>query len=111
MLWATFADNFIRIGLWLPAFITFSYPDSYIAIPRLLLKGKYLGFLGSLVIWLAVGWFLSVYYLKYISAPVLDLMRLPRGDGYECQCFLCVMTTAACFSSLSLGKQWLLKQR
>src|ERR1700744_1516307 len=77
MLWATFADNFIRIGLWLPAFITFSYPVSYIAIPRLLLKGKYLGFLGSLVIWLAVGWFLSVYYLKYISAPVLDLMRLP----------------------------------
>jgi len=42
---------------------------------------------------------------------VLDLMRMARGDGYTWQCFLCVLTTTACFSSLSLGKQWLLKQR
>jgi len=111
MLWSTFTDNFIRIALWIPVFTIFSYPVSYIAIPKLLLKGKYLVFLGSLVIWLAVGWFLSVYFLKHISAPLLDLMKMPHGDDYEWQCFLCVMTTAACFSSLSLGKQWLLKQR
>ena len=111
MIWSTFTDNFIRIGLWIPVFTIFSYPVSYVAIPKLLLKGKYLIFLGSLVIWLVVGWFLSVYFLKHISAPLLDLMNMPHGDDYEWQCFLCVMTTAACFSSLSLGKQWLLKQR
>jgi hypothetical protein len=111
MLWATFTDNFIRIALWIPVFTIFSYPVSYMAIPKLLLKGKYLVFLGSLVIWLVVGWFLSVYFLKYIDAPLLDLMNMPHGDDYEWQCFLCVLTTAACFSSLSLGKQWLLKQR
>jgi len=111
MLWSTFADNFIRIALWIPVFIIFSYPVSFIAIPRLLLKGKYLLFLGSILIWLAVGWFLSVYYLKYVSAPVLTRMGMPPGEGYAWQCFLCVMTTTACFSSLSLGKQWLLKQR
>jgi len=38
-------------------------------------------------------------------------MHKPHGDGYAWQCFLCVLTTAACFSSLSLGKQWLLKQK
>jgi len=111
MLWSTFADNFIRIALWIPVFIIFSYPVSFIAIPRLLLKGKYGVFLGSILIWLAVGWFLSVYYLKYVSAPVLTRMGMPPGEGYAWQCFLCVMTTTACFSSLSLGKQWLLKQR
>ena len=111
MLWSTFTDNLIRIALWIPVFTIFSYPVSYIAIPRLLLKGKYLVFLGLLLFWLAVGWFLSVYYLRYVSAPVLDLMHMPHGDDYEWQCFLCVLTTAACFSSLSLGKQWLLKQR
>lgn len=110
-IWSTFTDNFIRIGLWIPAFTIFSYPVSYIAVPKLLLKGKYLIFLGSLVIWLVSGWFLSVYYLKYIDAPLLDLMNMPHGDNYEWQCFLCVLTTAACFSSLSLGKQWFLKQR
>ncbi|WP_431213872.1 hypothetical protein ACQ86N_02950 [Puia sp. P3] len=77
----------------------------------LLLKGKYLLFLASLLFWLAVGWFLSVYYLRYVSAPVLDRLGMPYGDDYAWQCFLCVMTTTACFSSLSLGKQWLLKQR
>jgi two-component system sensor histidine kinase AlgZ len=110
-IWSTFTDNFIRIGLWIPVFIIFSYPVSYIAIPKLLLKGKYLVFLGLIILWLAVGWFLSVNFLRYISAPVLDLMNMPRGDGYAWQCFLCVITTAACFSSLSLGKQWFLKQR
>ena len=111
MIWSTFTDNFIRIVLWIPAFILFSYPVSIIAIRKLLLKGKYLAFVSSLIFWLVVGWFLSVYYLKYISAPLLDLMKMPSGDDYAWQCFLCVVTTAACFSSLSLGKQWLLKQR
>jgi two-component system, LytTR family, sensor histidine kinase AlgZ len=111
MIWSTFTDNLIRIALWIPVFTIFSYPVSYIAIPKLLLKGKYLVFLGSLIFWLAVGWFLSVYFLRYVSAPVLDLMNMPHGDDYAWQCFLCVVTTAACFSSLSLGKQWLLKQR
>jgi hypothetical protein len=111
VIWSAFTDSFIRIGLWIPVFIIFSYPVSYIAIPKLLLKGKYLVFLGLLIFWLAVGWFLSVYFLRYISAPALALMNMPQGDEYAWQCFLCVLTTAACFSSLSLGKQWLLKQR
>ena len=111
MLGSTFTENSIRIALWIPAFIVFSYPVAYIGIPKLLLKGKYMVFLGSIIFWLAVGWFLSVYYLRYISAPVLDRMGMPHGDDYAWQCFLCVMTTAACFTSLSLGKQWLLKQK
>jgi len=108
---SNFTDNFIRIALWIPVFIIFSYPVSYMAIPKLLLKGKYLVFLGALICWLTVGWFLSVWFLKHISAPVLDKMNMPHGDDYAWQCFLCVMTTAACFTSLSLGKQWLLKQK
>jgi len=111
LVWPGFTGHLIRIGLWIPVFVILSYPVSYIAVPKLLLKGKYLAFLGSIILWIAVGWFVSVYYLKYISAPVLDQMNMPHGDDYAWQCFLCVMTTAACFSSLSLGKQWLLKQR
>lgn len=111
MIWSTFADNFIRIALWIPAFIVFSYPISYIAVPKLLLKGKYLLFLAAIMCWLFVGWNLSVYFLKYVSAPVLDLMHKPYGDDYTWQCFLCVLTTSACFSFLSLGRQWLLKQK
>ncbi len=111
LIFSTFTDNLIRIGLWIPAFIIFSYPVAYIAIPKLLFKGKYLMFIGSLLLWLGVGWYLSVYYLMYISIPVLDRMHMLHGDDYPWQCFLCVQTAAACFCSLSLGKQWLLKQK
>jgi len=111
LLWSTFTDNFIRIALWIPVFAIFGYPVTTIAIPKLLLRGKYLIFLGSLIFWLAVGWFLSVYFLRHVSARVLDRLGMAHGDGYAWQCFLCVVTTTACFSSLSLGKQWLLKER
>lgn len=111
LLWPPFIDNYIRIGVWIPAFIIYSYPVSYIAIPKLLLRGKYLILLSSLISWLAAGWYLSVYYLKYVSLPVLVQMHMPPGDDYAWQCFLCVITATACFSALCLGKQWLLKQR
>ncbi|MBS1605331.1 MAG: histidine kinase [Bacteroidetes bacterium] len=111
LIWSGFTGNLIRIGLWIPVFTIFGYPVAYIAIPRLLLKGKYLLFLVSLIFWLVVGWFLTVNYLRYVSAPALDRMHMPHGEDYAWQCFLCVITTTASFSFLSLGKQWLLKQR
>ena len=102
LIWPPFIDNYIRIGLWIPAFIIYSYPVSYIAIPKLLLKGKYGLLLGALIFWLGVGWFLSIYYLRYISFPVLQRMGMPPGDEYAWQCFLCVLTATASFSALSL---------
>ena len=68
-------------------------------------------FLGALICWLAAGWSLTVAFLDHVSGPVLDLLKMRHGDDYAWQCFLCVLTTAACFNALSLGKQWLLKQR
>lgn len=111
LIWPRFIENYIRIGLWIPAFLIYSYPVSSIAIPKLLLKGRYLLLLGFLLFWLAVGWHLSVYYLRYISLPVLNRMGIPAGDDYAWQCFLCVITATASFSALSLGKQWLAKQK
>lgn len=111
LLFSTFTDNLIRIGLWIPAFAIYSYPVSQLAVPKLLFRGKYLVFISSLILWLAAGWYLSVYYLVYVSIPVLDLMHMVHGDNYAWQCFLCVITAAACFCTLSLGKQWLLKQK
>jgi hypothetical protein len=111
LVFSSFGGSFIRIGIWIPAFIIYSYPVSYIALPRLFLKGKYLILVGLLICWLGVGWCLSVYYLKFVSLPVLVMMHMPPGDGYAWQCFLCVITATACFSALSVGKQWLLKER
>jgi len=110
-IWSTFTDSFIRIVIWLPAFIIFSYPIAYIVIPKLLLKDKYLSSLAAVIAWLGFGWYLTVLFLKYVSAPILEMMHKERGEGFAWQCFLCVLTSGACFTSLSLGKQWLAKQQ
>lgn len=110
MIWQHFTGHFIRIALWIPVFIVFSYPVSFIAIPKLLLKGRYGLFMIALLAWLYVGWLLCGWFFAHVSVPVLNHLKIPYGDDYVWQCFLCVLTTAACFSSLSLGKQWLLKQ-
>jgi len=111
LLFSTFSANFIRIGLWIPAFALYSYPVSHLAFPYLLFQGKYGVFMTSLIVWLAAGWYLSVYYLVHVSIPVLDRLYIAHGDDYAWQCFLCVVTAAASFSTLSLGKQWLVKQK
>ncbi|MFT3934406.1 MAG: histidine kinase [Chitinophagaceae bacterium] len=110
LLWPGFINHFIRIVLWVPVFMAFSYPISFFAIPQLLLKGRYGAFMVALVVLLCAGWFLSGWYLRHISGPALDHLKIAYGDDYTWQCFLCVITTGACFCSLSLGKQWLLKQ-
>ena len=111
LVWSTFYHNFIRIALWIPLFMIYSYPVSHIAVPKLLLKGKYLAFLGSIIFWFAVGWYLCVYFLIYIFFPVLEMLGVrPTGDHKAGQSLLGLIATAACFSALSLLKQWLLKQ-
>lgn len=111
IIFPTFTENFIRIGLWIPAFIIYSLPVSTIAIPKLLFKDRYILFAASIICWIVAGWYLSVYYLDYVSIPMLDLLNVAYGDNYAWQCFLCIITAAACFCSLSLAKQWLLKQK
>ncbi|HEU4632545.1 MAG TPA: histidine kinase [Flavisolibacter sp.] len=99
------------MALYIPVFIIYSYPVSHIAVPKLLLKGRYLTFLSFVILWIIVGWYLNVYFLKYIFISALEQLGLPHGAENTALGFHCMVITAACFSALSLLKHWMKKQQ
>jgi sensor histidine kinase YesM len=109
--WTTFTEILIRVALYIPVFMIYSYPVSHIAVPKLPLKGKYLTFLCFIIFWLVVGWFLNVYFVNYIFISASELLNLPNRDEKSGIGFHCMVTTAASFSALSLLKHWMKKQQ
>ena len=102
-----------NMTLWVPAFIIFSYPLVYGAIPHLLLKGRVLQFFIALVGWGAIGLYIDVFYRGYILIPVQEAMGLenilPRGPLPFC--YLCMTTSAASPMIIKFFKLWTSKQR
>jgi two-component system, LytTR family, sensor histidine kinase AlgZ len=108
---AKVTEIFLRVALYIPLFIIYSYPVSHIAVPKLLLKNRYLTFLCFIIFWIVVGWYLHVYFVNYIFISALKLLNLPNGNENAALGFHCMIVTAACFSALSLLKHWMKKQQ
>ena len=102
-----------NMTLWVPAFILFSYPLVYGAIPHLLLKGRVLQFFLTIVGWGAIGLYIDVAYRSYIFIPIQEAMGLknilPRGPIPFC--YLCMTTSAASPMIIKFFKLWAIKQR
>jgi LytS/YehU family sensor histidine kinase len=101
------------MAMWVPAFILFSYPLVYGAIPHLLLKGKVLQFFIAIVSWGAAGLYIDVGYRNNILIPVQEAMGLknilPRGP--LAFCYLCMTTSAASPMIIKFFKLWTVQQR
>ena len=106
-----FAEILTRIALYIPVFMMYSYPISKIAVPKMLLKGNYMSFVSFIILWLAVGWYLNLYFLKYFFLPGLGILGLPNTNENIALGFHCLVTTAASFSAISLLKHWMEKQQ
>ena len=112
LLISTYPENIIRMLVWIPVFATFSYPIAYIAVPKLLLKGRFAHFVLSMIIWGVIGFITVMYYKVHIYHPVMtwaDVLHEvnPKHPGS----FLCMTTTAGCMAVSSLTKRWILKQQ
>lgn len=108
---ATVNVIFVRVALYIPVFIIYSYPLSHIVVPALVLKGKYPAFLGFILLWIVVGWYLNVFFLDYIFISALERLNLYGGNENTALGFHCMLVTAACVSALSLLKHWIKKQQ
>ncbi len=104
-------EIFLRIMLYIPLFIIYSYPVSHFAVPKLLLKGKYVAFLGVIMFWLVAGWYMNVYFVNHIFVPAAQGLSLPNRDESSGLGFHCMVITAACLSAISLLKHWIEKQQ
>jgi len=111
MVGATVTVVFLRVALYIPVLIIYSYPVSHIAVPKLLFNGKYLTFFCFIIFWIVVGWYLNVYFVNYIFMSALKLLGIFHGAENTPLGFHCMVVTVACFSALSLSKHWVKKQQ
>lgn len=105
--------NIVKMVIWTPAFILFSFPVVYGFIPRLLMKGRYIPFIATVAVWGLVGIYFNSLYREYIFIPMQDFLgfkNIFRGTK-EVGSYLCMTTTTAEFSILSLFKHWTIKQQ
>ena len=108
----SYIENGKRIVLWMPVFIFYTYPVSHFAVIKLLLKNRQLYFLAFILSWSVVGWYLNIYFRRFVFFPVLDLWKVPHSNGIdEPQSLLCMATTVACFSAAILLKHWVVTQK
>ena len=121
-IWATFwivmdapgsyGRHLLNMTMWIPAFIMFSYPLVYFAVPWLLLQGKVFQFFLFVLAWGGVGLYIDSGYRSYVLIPLQEAMGLdnilPRGP--LAFCYLCMTTSAASPMIIRFFKMWTLKQ-
>ena len=103
----------LYMTLWTPAFILFGYPLVYGAVPYLLLKGKLLVFLLTIIAWGAVGLYIDEAYRSYVIIPFQEALGLDKAipRGPIASCFLCMTTSAASPMIIKFFKLWSIKQQ
>src|SRR5688572_9147838 len=123
MIWAAFwvvmeipipyERQLLYMTLWTPAFILFSYPLVYGAIPFLLLKGKLLPFFLTIIGWGIVGLYIDEAYRSYVIIPFQEALGLDKAipRGPLSSCYLCMTTSAASPMLIKFFKQWSIKQQ
>ena len=94
---ASFLRNLFNMSLWVPVFILFGYPLVYIAIPKLLLRGKLWQFVLLILAWGAFGLYLNFAYRSYIYIPLQEAIGFTfiPSTGLQAHSYLCMTTSAA----------------
>ncbi len=121
-IWATFwivmeapgsyGRHLLNMTMWIPAFIMFSYPLVYFAVPWLLLQGKVFQFFLFVLAWGGVGLYIDSGYRSYVLIPLQEAMGLDNilPGGPLAFCYLCMTTSAASPMIIRFFKMWTLKQ-
>jgi len=109
----TFWHNLFKMLVWLPLFLLYSYPLVYWAVPKILLKGKFIRFAGFILFWGMLGWFLYILYRLYVFIPAQEIMHFKNvvKTVSEPAGYLCLTTTTSGIVVFAIFKQWIQKQQ
>jgi two-component system sensor histidine kinase AlgZ len=111
---ASFGNQLVNIAMWVPMYIGFGYPLIYIAIPYLLMKGRYLQFFLTMLGWGIAGLYIAEAYTRYVFIPLHHALGLdsilPRFLELYTS-YLAMATAAASVMVIKLYKLWIIKQR
>ncbi|MGV3529916.1 MAG: sensor histidine kinase [Flavisolibacter sp.] len=118
--WSTFQYNFMRIAIFLPVFILYTYPVSHFAIKKLLMKNRYVFFAAFILLWSLLGWYLNIYFRQQVFNPLQELLSIPTeslsvpdmtNNIREPHSLLCMATTVTSMSAAILMKHWAVTQQ
>jgi hypothetical protein len=101
------------VGHWVPLRMIYAYPLMYWALPKYLLKGKYVQFLIIILLWAIAGWYINYLFRAYVSIPLQDYMGFKNiiRDKWMVGSLLVSMTTAFAACMIVLFKHWVKKQQ
>ena len=110
---SSFLFNLLNMSLWIPVFILFGYPLVYIAIPRLLLKGKVWQFFLLVLFWGIAGMYINAGFTNYIYIPLQQLIGFSNipGKGFQPHMYLCMTTSIASPMIVKFFKLWTIRQK
>lgn len=111
---ASYPEQLLNVAMWIPMFIVFAYPLLYIAIPHLLMKGKYLQFFLTVLGWCIAGLYINDAYRTYVFIPLHHGLGLDDRLPYFlplASCYLSMATSAAWTMIIKLYQLWIIKQR
>lgn len=110
---ATIWRNLFHMLIWFPVFVLYSYPLAYWVVPKVLLKGKYVLFLGILLLWGVAGWFINYYYRMFVFIPVQIAMHFEyvSKPAHWPGSYLCMTTATGTVVIIAIFKQWIIKQQ
>lgn len=112
MVGLTYPQNLFKMLIWCPAFMLYSYPLAYYAVPKWLLTGRYFTFSLVVIGWAIFGWYLNIYFRIGVYFPLFDRFGLPHSNLLaEPASFLCMTTTVGSMSVSTLTKRWIKKQQ
>lgn len=108
-----FGRELIYMAVWTPAFILFSYPLVYGAIPYLLLKGRVLLFFIIILVWGSAGLYIDAAFRSFVLIPFQEALGYDRyaTRGLAAVCYLSMISSAASLMILKFFKLWTLKQQ
>ncbi len=108
-----FARQLILVTGWVPARMLYTYPLTNWALPKYLLKGKYVQFLFIMLGWAIVGWYLNYFYRFSIMVPYQEFMGFKNilKDVNATGGLLASISTAFAGCMVVLFKHWLKKQQ
>ena len=110
---ASFARNLFNMFLFIPVFVFFGYPLVYIAVPRLLLKGKVWQFSLLVLVWAVAGGFINAGYRTYVYVPLQQAIGFSfiPGTGFQPHSYLCMTTSVASPMIIKFFKRWTINQK
>ncbi len=110
---ASLGQNLFNMALWVPVFVLFGYPLAYLAIPRLLLKGRVWQFMVVTIGWGVMGIWLNNAFRAYVYVPIQFTLgfEIAPQTGFQVHSYLCMTTSAASPMIIHFYKLWSAKQR